>query len=66
MDKTRRIIKFYLRLYKKYDENGDIGYFLEADIEYVKELFNFHEGLPFLPERKKVNEVERLICSTEN
>ena len=48
---------------RNYDENSDIGYFLEVDIDYLEKLFNFHECLPFLPERKKVNKVEKLICS---
>ena len=29
-------------------------------------MFNFHKDLPFLPERKKVEKVEKLICSIEN
>ena len=44
----KRIIKEL----KNYDENGNIGYFLEVDIDYPKELFNLHKDLPFLPERK--------------
>ena len=50
---------------KKYGENSDTGYFLEVDIDYPKELFNLHKDLPFLPKRKKVEKVEKLICSIE-
>ena len=50
---------------KKYDENNK-GYFLEVDIGYPKELLNFHKDLQFLPERKKVEKVEKLICSIED
>ena len=51
---------------KKCDENSSIGYFLEVDLEYLKELFNFHNDLPFLPERKKVEKVEKLIWNIEH
>ena len=51
---------------KSYDENGNIGYFLEVDIDCQKELFNLHKDLPFLPESTKVNKVEKLICNIEN
>ena len=40
-------------LIKKYNEHGNIGYFLEVDIDYPKKLFNLHKNLPFLPESKK-------------
>ena len=51
---------------KKYDENSDKGYFLEVDIEYPKTLFNSQKDLSFLPERKKVEKVEKLISSIED
>ena len=38
---------------KKYDENSDKGYFLDIDVEYLKNLFNLHKDFPFLTERKK-------------
>ena len=39
---------------------------MEVDVDYPKKLFNFHKDLPFLPERKKLNKVEKLICSIED
>ena len=51
---------------KNYNENSDKRYFLEVDVDYPKELFNFHKYLPFLPERKKLNKVEKLICNIED
>ena len=53
-------------IYKTYNENSDKGYFLEVDVDYPKKLFNLHKDLPFLPERKKVNKVEKLICGIED
>ena len=51
---------------KKYNEDSSTGYFLEVNIDYPEELFNFHKDLPFLPERKKVENVEKLICSIQD
>ena len=51
---------------KNYNENSDVGYFLEVDIEYPKTLWGSHKELPFLPERKKLEKVEKLVCSIEN
>ena len=66
MDKKEDLPKFNEDFIKTYDENGNIGYFLEVDLNYPKELFNLHKDLPFLPESKKVNKIEKLICSIEN
>ena len=51
---------------KNYNENCNTGYFLEVDIDYPKKLFDFHKELTFLLESKKVNKVEKLICSAED
>ena len=48
---------------KNYDEEGDVGYLLVADIEYPKTLRMLHSDLPFLPDRMKVNKVKKLVCN---
>ena len=57
---------FNENLIKKFDENSYIGYFFEVDVEYSKRLFNPHKDLPFLPQGKKFEKVEKLICSIED
>ena len=67
MDKKKKNYQILMKtLQKNYDKNGNIGYFLEVDIDYPKELYNLYKDLQFLPESKKVNKVEKLICSIEN
>ena len=44
---------------KNYDENSYRGYFLEVDVEYLKNLFIFHKDLPFLAERNKLDKVKK-------
>ena len=51
---------------KNYNENSDEGYFIEVDIEYPKQLWSSHKDLPFLPERKIFEKVEKLVCSIED
>ena len=63
--KTEELSKFNDDFIKHYDENCNIRYFFAEDIDYSKELLNLHKDLPFLPESKKVNNVEKLICDIE-
>ena len=46
---------------KNYDDDDNMGYFIEADIEYPKELHIKHSDLPFLPKRMEVNKCKKLI-----
>ena len=64
--RVKGLSQFNESFIKNYNENSDLGYFLEEDIDYPKELFNLHRNLIFLPERKKVEKVEKLTCSIED
>ena len=48
---------------KNYDEDSNKGYFFEVDVEYPRNLHRLHRDLPFLPERMKINNCTKLVCS---
>ena len=45
------------------NEESEEGYFLEVDIQYIEDLHNLYNGLPFLPERKKIEKVGKLVAN---
>ena len=49
---------------KNYDEDSDIGYILDVDVEFPKKLHHLHSDLPFLPEGRKLTNATSLyvIC----
>ena len=51
---------------KSYNENSDVGYFLEVYVEYQKQLLSSRKELPFLAEIKKLEKVEKRVCSIED
>ena len=63
---VEKLSQFNERFIKSYNENNDIGYFLEVDVEYPKKLFSLHKDLPFLPERRKLEKVKKLFFDKED
>ena len=51
---------------KNYDEDSDWGGILEVDIEYPKTLWGLHKDLSFLAERRKLENMEKLITSIDD
>ena len=48
---------------KNYNEESDELYFLEVDVQYLEKLHELHNDLPFLPERMKIEKVEKLVAT---
>ena len=48
---------------KNYNEKSDEGYFLEVDIQYLEKLHELQNDLLFLPERIKIEKVEKLVAN---
>ena len=60
----KKITSQFNKKFRKYcDENSDIKYMLEADFEYPKKRHNFHNRLPFLPEKMKIKKCNKLVCN---
>ena len=60
------IHKFNEDFIKNYDDNINEEYILEVDVECLKKVFNLHSDLPFLPERKKIEKCNELVCTIQD
>ena len=56
----KKLSRFNEHFIKSYNEFIDVGYFLNYMQSIQKKLFSSHKDLPFLPERKKLEKVEKL------
>ena len=48
---------------KNYNEEGDDRYFLEADVQHFEKLHELRNDSPFLPERIKIEKMEKLVAN---
>ena len=60
---VKNISRFDDRFIKSYDEKSDDRYFLEVDFQYSEKLLDLHIDLPFLPEKMKIEKVEKLVAN---
>ena len=65
-NQSNKLDMFTDEFIKNYDKNSDKGYILEVDAEYPKDHHKLHSDLPFLPERRKIRKIEKLICCLED
>ena len=54
MEKNEKFIRNY---------DDDKGYILGVDVGYPKYLYDLHCDVPFLPERMKINNCNKIVCN---
>ena len=65
----RNISVLWIQFLKTYIEGSDIGHFIEDDVWYSEKLLNYpelHNNLSFLPERMKLEKIEKLVASVHD
>ena len=48
------------------DENSNVGYIFEVDVEYPKHICMSNKDLPFLPEKMKLNKSTKPVCNVQD
>ena len=56
-----KISKFNQDFIKSHNEESNEGCFQKVDVQHPEKLHELHNGLPFLPERMKIEKVEKLV-----
>ena len=63
MSGSKILLQFNEEFIKNYNEESDEGYFLQGDVQYLEKLHELHNDLPFVPERMKMEKVEKLVAN---
>ena len=59
----KNVSKFDEDFIKNYKQDSNTGYILKVDVEYPKDLHNWHSDLPFISERIKIKNCNKLVCN---
>ena len=62
-ERMKDTVQFNEGFIKNYNEESNEGYFLEVDVQYTEKLQELHNDLPFLSERIKIGNVEKLVVN---
>ena len=57
------ISQFNENFIKTYNKESDEGCFLEVDVQYLEQLHELHNDLPFLSKRMKTGKFEKIVIS---
>ena len=60
---VKDVSKIDEKFIKNYENDSNVGFIVEVDIEYPKTLHSLQSDLPILPEKKKINKHKKLVCT---
>ena len=63
LEKIKDTSQFNKYFIKNYNEESDEGYFLEVLVQYLEQLHELYNDLPFLPERMEIEKVENVLAN---
>ena len=63
---VENILQFNEGFIKNYDEKSEVGCILKIDVKYLEKIYELHGDLPFLPDRTKIEKVEKLVTNLQD